>query len=47
MFFYRVSYTFFRYVENLKKVTWECEYVGFMLKKKFFILQFFLLALVR
>jgi hypothetical protein len=32
----------FQIVENLKKVTWECEYVGFMLKKKFFILHFFL-----
>ena len=36
-----VSYTFFQIVENSKKVTWECEYVGFMLKKKFFIFLFF------
>jgi hypothetical protein len=28
-----------------KKVSWECEYVGFMLKKKFFILRFFYLLL--
>jgi hypothetical protein len=33
--------SFSPFVEMLKKINWGCEYVDFMLKKKFFIPLFF------